>query len=91
MLSTSKPVSNSAYSPAPKLCPLPPEKKKTRVMQDTFSPQWTKKARRVDLKPLPMHLNSSESGQRQLVISSVHLNHQMSAVYIYIYILCVYF
>lgn len=44
MLSTSKPVSNSAYSPAPKLCPLPPGKKK-RVMQDTFSPQWTKKAR----------------------------------------------
>lgn len=89
MLSTSKPVSNSAYSPAPKLCPLPPEKKTKRVMQDTFSPQWTKKARWVDLKPLPMHLNSSESGQRQLVISSVHLNHQMSAVYIYI--LCVYF
>lgn len=36
-----------------------------------------------------MQLNSSELGQRQLnVFTSVHLNHQMSAVvFIYIYIL----
>lgn len=29
--------------------------------------QWTKKARWVDLKPLLMHLNSSELGQRPVV------------------------